>query len=135
MSPTQHLDASPPAPLAAALREAEPSKATVRLWVGRAAPHESWRDQARPGEPSVVLGHPAEDPPEGRINLAHFGCAHRVTAIAFTPGPGCSSVTLREALDTSSTARVAEYQVSEPGFTDLYAIGWAARTAELVFNP
>jgi hypothetical protein len=58
-----------------------------------------------------------------------------VTAVAFTPGPGCTSVTLREALDSAPSSWVAEYRISDGGFVDLYTIGWAARTAEVVFNP
>ena len=67
-------------------------------------------------------------------DLAARGYAHQVTALAFTPGGDCSSITLREDLDTGPSSRVAEYRVHTAGFLNLYTIGWAARAAELVFN-
>jgi hypothetical protein len=70
----------------------------------------------------------------GRIDLADFGCAHRVTAIAFTPGHGCSSVTLIEGLQRSSDDQIAELEVAGGRFVDLYTVGWAARTAAIIFN-
>jgi hypothetical protein len=104
--------------------------ATGVVWAAAAGPRDTGAALVGLAAPSHVL----RATPDGRVDLASLGCAHRVTAIAFTPGPGCRSVTLREALDTTSSSRVAEYRVRRAGFVDLYTVGWAARTAEVVFN-
>jgi hypothetical protein len=108
-----------------------PAAATVLVWLDLARP----RDTGQRLLGLVPASHVLSAPGNGRIDLADFGCAHRVTAVAFTPGPGCTSVTLREALDTAPSSRVAEYRISDGGFVDLFTVGWAARTAEVVFNP
>ena len=113
----------------------QPTEATLLVWVDRCDPGDAFHGRVGMGAPTLVFSSCVTGNQGGRINLAALGYAHQVTAVAFTPGGDCSSVTLREALDTGPSSKVAEYRVSTAGFLDLYTVGWAARTAELVFNP
>ena len=136
MSITNHLYRLPDQRRdALSVDEPELTEATVLVWVDRVDPGDAFHGRVGLGAPTLVFSSCVTAGQGGRINLAALGYAHQVTAVAFTPGGGCSSVTLREALDTGPSSRVAEYRVSTAGFLDLYTVGWAARTAELVFNP
>ena len=111
-----------------------PTRATMLMWVDRDRHLSTPHGLVGLAPPALVLNHPPTGREVGRIDLAELGYAHRITAVAFLPSVGCTSITLREALDTSPSARVAEYQISKPGFLDLYSVGWAVRAAEVVFN-
>jgi hypothetical protein len=120
MSLAHHLD---PPPLGR-------TEATLLVWVDRALPGSTLQGLVGLRPPSFVIRSGEADLVDGAVDLAAYGCAHRLTAIAFTPGAAHSSVTLAEALDGGP-----EYHVVAEGFLDLYTIGWAARTAALTFNP
>ncbi len=127
MSLAQRLD---PAPLDPALHDE--ADAALLLWVDRARPGGPMQGPVGLTPPSLVIRSSQAVGMERRVDLAAFGCAHRVTAVDFRPGPGCSALSLSETLAGSGGG---EYQVLGAGFVDLYTIGWAARAAAVTFRP
>jgi hypothetical protein len=111
-----------------------PSVASLQIWIDQAREAEDRRGLIALTLPKFVIRLDQARLSTGRIDLADFGCAHRVTAIAFSPGDGCSSVTLIDSLGYSPEDRVTELEIGGHRFVDLYTIGWAARTAAVIFN-
>jgi hypothetical protein len=121
MSSAERLDPSPP----------PATEATLLVWVDRPRPGRTLQGLVGLTPPSFVF-RSSGDLEEGAVDLAAFGCAHRDTAVAFSPGAVHSSVILSETRDGRGGA---EYHLIGAGFRDLYTIGWAARAAALRFNP
>ncbi len=115
MSLAQRLHPAPlaPSPL-------DRMDATVLVWMDRALPGRTLQGLVGLTPPSFVFRSSQTDLADGAVDLSAFGCAHRVTAVAFSPGAAHWSVTLAETLPGRGGA---EYHVIGAGFHDLYAIG------------
>ena len=111
-----------------------PAAGSLQVWVDHVRGASGQRGLFALPLPAFVFRPEQVSLSTGRIDLADFGCAHRMTAIAFTPGNDCSSVTLIDGLQRSYDDRIAELEVAGGRFVDLYSIGWAARAAAIMFN-